>query len=192
MNIGLIFGAIVALLLIGLILVFGYEQFGNITDLQNTAEMKKAVRDMETAADRVYSLSGESSEKVTLSFPASVSKVCFIPTFEIQTTGNGEIRVDYADIEEDLRNSDVFNGNFQERKKLAELVNAMRTSGVTGFPERNVLVFFNTVDAPVWYAIGHLGPSRTSSGFLCVPPKSQVWFRRTFDRDGAWVDVQEI
>ena len=81
MNIGLIFSMIIAIMMIGIILVFGYNQIVEMQRLQEIASVKRTVDGLETAVDRVYSGSGENSERFQLSFPGSVYKVCFIPGY---------------------------------------------------------------------------------------------------------------
>ena len=72
MNIGLIFGMVVAILVMGMIFVFSYQQLNNVTEIQKTAEFRKALSNLGSSVDRIYNQGGESSEKHSLSFPAKV------------------------------------------------------------------------------------------------------------------------
>ncbi|MBN2330827.1 MAG: hypothetical protein JXC85_03355 [Candidatus Aenigmarchaeota archaeon] len=192
MNIGLIFGVIVAMLLMGMIIVFGYQQITNMQLLQEQAQIKKSIEGLAAAVERVHSLSGETSEPFTLTFPASVGKVCFLPAYR------GErVSVKKSRLITDLRN--VIEGTSQERFQLSSLLLEMRIApNPDGFGEidknQTLLVFFQGTPVPMFETIPHLEPTKKDGPggpeILCVEPRTKVWLQRGFDENGAWVDVE--
>jgi hypothetical protein len=193
MNIGLIFGMIVAIMLMGMIIVFGYQQITNMQDLQEQAEIKKAIEGLETAVERVHSLSGETSEPFKLSFPGVVSKVCFVPAYRGDTINTKKSR-----LATDLRN--VIVGSNQDKYQTSALLLAMRISQDPGSyremdKNHTLLVFLEGTVVPMFEYIEHLEPTKKTGPrgpeVLCVSPRSQVWLQRDFDGKGAWVDVEE-
>ena len=192
MNIGLVFGVIVAMMLMGMIIVFGYQQITNMQLLQEQAQIKKTIEELTTAVDRVNSLSGETSEPFTLSFPASVTKVCFLPSYRDQRISLKKTR-----LATDLRN--VIDGTSQERFQLSNLLLEMRIApNPDGFGDidknQSLLVFFQSTMVPIFEEIPHLAPTRKTGPrgpeVLCVEPRSKIWLQRAFDENGAWVDVE--
>ena len=192
MNVGLIFGVIVAMMLMGMIIVFGYQQITNMQLLQEQAIIKKSIEELTTAVERVHSLSGETSEPFTLTFPASVSKVCFLPAYR------GErISMKRSRLATDLRN--LIGGTAQERYQLSNLLLEMRIApNPDGFGDidknQTLLVFFQSTIIPIFEQIPHLEPAKKAglSGpeVLCVEPRIKIWLQRKFDETGAWVDVE--
>ncbi len=193
MDTGLIFGMIVAILIMTFVIIFGYEQVSNVQRLQQQADLKKAYEDLSTAVERIYSLGGESSEKYELTFPGVVGKVCFVPSYrgETESVKETRLRVDLAKI------LDV---PAQTRYELARLLAEMRFGYLPGSAakvDRNytLLVTFNSGSVPEWHLVPHLGPSRKSvSGgeILCTVPRGDIRLIRKFDSSGAWVDVEKL
>lgn len=192
MNIGLVFGVIVAMMLMGYIIVFGYQQITNMQLLQEQAQLKKSIEELTTAVERVHSLSGETSEPFTLTFPGSVSKVCFMPAYR------GErISMKKSRLSTDFRN--LIEGTAQERFQLSNLLLEMRIApNPDGYGDidknQTLLVFFQGTMVPIFEEIPHLGPTkkagRSGPEVLCVKPRTKVWLQRKFDETGAWVDVE--
>jgi hypothetical protein len=188
MNIGLIFGMIVSIVVIGLLIVFGYDQIANMQQLQQQAELLRSIENFKAAVDRVYSLSGESSEKFTLTFPASVHKVCFLPAYrELPvSTKKGYLSRDLRSIIED---SSI-------KYELSTMLVSQRIGRAVGSwqevdKNQTLLVFFKDSSIPEMHDIPHLEPSlKGQNEVLCVQPKSKVWLQRAFDDTGAWVDVE--
>jgi hypothetical protein len=178
MDVGVIFGMVIAILVISLVFVFGFQQLNNVQDIQNSAEMIKARQSLDVAVDRVYSGSGESSERLVLSFPSSVSRVCFLPIYDYSFAT--KIKYTKSRIAAGLEDQGIAGS------ELAKAVADQREG-------RNctVLVFFRDVTIPAWYEIAHLEPSEKDDGFLCVAPRDSVWLQRKFDTKGAWVDAEE-
>ncbi len=191
MNIGLVFGMIVAIMMMVIILVFGYDQLMSVQDLQQEAEHKRMIKAFGDAVDRVYSLGGESSERFTMSLPANVDKICFVPFFNIDTEyirGNYEdYRVPYTENELRYDLEEVITGmSWEEEGQLTTILINLRKNYM-----QPLLVFFISGTAE-WEDIPHLGPSKKDDEVLCVKPGTQLWLKRTFDSEGAWVDVEEI
>ena len=192
MDVGLLFGMIVAIFLISLILIYGYEQIDSMRRIQEQAEMYKAIEGLKTAVDRVYSLSGETSEKYKLAFPSGITKVCFMPSYRGETVSMRESK-----LRTDLPK--VIDATWQEKQQLTRLLIEMRfAQGVNLYQktDRNltVLLFFQAGVIPDWKYIPHLEPSKktgASKEIFCAAPRSEVWLKRSFDRTGAWVDVDE-
>jgi hypothetical protein len=190
MNIGLVFGVVVAIFMMALLLVFGYEQMTNVSDMQSNAETRRAVRLLETSVDRVYGLGGESSEKFSLSFPASVTKVCFVPLLESKRVWRSgrwvTERVPYTESDMTELLEDVIDGTQREKTQLSLIIINMRKSG-----NETLMIFHESGGAPDLYGIEHLEPGEKDGEMLCVEPMTTLWLQRKFDENGAWVDVTE-
>jgi hypothetical protein len=192
MNIGLLFGMIVAIMFMGMLIVFGYQQIVQMQDLQQQADIKRARQELETAVDRVYSLSGETSEPFTLSFPGGISKVCFIPAYR-----GDRISTKKSRLGPDFRS--VIEGSSQIKYQLSALLVEMRiANNPDGFGEidknQTLLIFLQSTHVPMFEHIPYLEPSKKTGDrgpeVLCVSPRAQVWLQRKFDESGAWVDVE--
>ncbi len=192
MDMGLIFGMIVAIFVMGLLIVFGYQQITNMLRIQQQAEMMKAVEGLKNAVDRVYSLGGETSEPYRLAFPAGVGKVCFMPAYR-----GAQVSVKEGRLRTDLLR--VIEASGQDKYQLTDILLAMRFSREPGSYKKvdknqTLLVIFQETIIPDWLAIPHLEPSKktTSMGpeVICVTSRTQVWLQRKFDETGAWVDVE--
>jgi hypothetical protein len=192
MNVGLIFGMVVAMMLIGMIIVFGYDQIMNMQEMQEQAEMKRAIHDLKNAVDRVYSLSGETSEPFGLTFPGGVYKVCFIPGYRGEWTSTKKTMLG-----QDFRS--VIEGSSQIKFQLSTQLVSMRISKNPSGPEeidknQTLLVFLQKTHVPLFEHIPHLEPSKKTGAagqeVLCVSPRAKVWLQRRFDESGAWVDVE--
>jgi hypothetical protein len=184
-DVGLIFGMIIAIMVITLVFVFGYQQLTGLQDVQNSAEMIKAKGRLVVAVDRVYSGGGESSGSIELSFPSSVARVCFIPLFHYYE----DSKEAYTASELQWQLEDQGLAQESNAKVIAQRRDtAKQADGI----DYNVLVFFMESEDPAWYAIEHLEPSEMEDAtFLCAGPKETVWLQRKFDNDGAWVDAEE-
>ena len=190
MNIGLLFGMVVAIFTIGLLIVFGYQQIGSVSDVHKQAQFMQSLKNLQTATDRVYNLGGESSEKLALTFPSSVEKLCFMPMYRDMDAEYKENR-----LRTDLRTVIGYSRNSQQ---LAEILVNMRITGRMGEKTDNgqtLLVFFTTTEVPEWHKISHLEPVKKGGDYagtpLCVKNDAEIWLRRSFDENGAWVDVEE-
>ncbi len=192
MNVGLLFGMVVAMLTIIMILVFGFQQIRDVTDLQEDAEMKRIVGKLGVAVDRVYSMSGESSEKFTLAFPGSVEKICFVPI----NVYDGEQMEPYRrdKLVQQLRDIELVEDMDAARMIAGVRMPVTDNAGNYYDKEMPLLVFFKGYDVPAWYEMDHLDPSLKGSPgrILCVTPGTTVWLLRTFDSEGAWVDAEEF
>jgi hypothetical protein len=185
MDVGLIFGMIIAIMVITLVFVFGYQQLTGLQDVQNNAQMIKARDSLEVAVDRVYSVGGESSESLRLTFPDTVRTVCFVPLFDYDY----DTKVPYEASELEWHLEDQGLAEESNARVIAQRREAAKRADGTDY---NVLVFFMESDDPAWYAIEHLEPSEMEDEtFLCAGPKETVWLQRKFDNDGAWVDAEE-
>jgi hypothetical protein len=191
MNIGLIFGMIITIIIMVAILVFGYVQITSIQRLQQEAEFKRVLKSLADSVDLVYSLSGETSERFTLAFPSNVQKVCFIPFFSIEEECRygscEEYREMYTEYELKYDLEEVVTGlSSREEDQLVQILINQREGKM-----QPLLVFF-TSGTPEWEGVPHLGPSKADDEVLCVSPRTQLWLKRHFDDEGAWVDVEEI
>lgn len=188
MDVGLIFGMVIAIMVITLVFIFGFQQVSNIQDLQGSAEMIRAADNLEAAVARVYDEGGESSERIRLSFPATVRKVCFVPMYDFGYYG----REPYPEYRLVSGLQDAGLG----RDSAVTVAAARIHPGVGGKDmdeNLTMLVFFTQTEAPAWYDVPHLAPSEREDGdpFLCVVHGATVWLQRKYDSDGAWVDVEE-
>lgn len=193
MNVGLIFGMIVAIIIIGSVIVFAYDQLANMQRLQQIAEINRAKEDLENAVERVHGLSGITSEAFKLSFPGGVTKVCFIPSY----------RGEYIGMKESKLRSDLYSvidATANTRRSLSEALTQMRITqnpDGSGKYDKNqtLLIFVEGATVPDFEEVPYLGPSKKKvngdTEVLCVPPRSRLWLQRKYDNDGAWVDVEE-
>jgi hypothetical protein len=193
MNIGLIFGMVVAVFTMSLLFVFGYQQLSTVTTIQGEAEIKRTVSNLENAVDRVYSLGGESSDRFRLTFPDSVTSVCFMPAYRGMQTNVKVVR---------LRNDlSYILGTSGDTYRLSQLLTEMRIKPSQENPAvkvdegQTLLLFYKATIVPTWYYIEHLEPTKeggdVSGTPVCVTGRSEVWLQRSFDNDGAWIDVRE-
>lgn len=194
MDVGIIFGMLVAIIVITLVFVFGFQQLTSLQDIQNSAEMIKAKDNLKVAVERVYGGGGDSSEKIRLSFPQTVRKVCFMPVYYISYSGERTPydgwRLVQGLVDQELAKDD----------DAAETIVGMRIH-----PDKNgdevddgqaLLVFFYESAAPAWYEVPHLEPGEMededgNTYILCTGPRETLWLQRKYDRAGAWVDVEE-
>ncbi|UCD02993.1 MAG: hypothetical protein JSV63_04400 [Candidatus Aenigmatarchaeota archaeon] len=192
MNIGLVFGMIVAIVMIVAILVFGYDQITKMQQLQREAEFLRVMQSFEDAVDSVYNLGGESSKRFTMSLPSGyVTRTCFVPLFSIDCYPAPCTREHYdkAEVRSDVNNmlrSQLEYGSF-EASQISDVM-----SHAWELEKPTVLVFYVGKRAPVWFNIPHLAPSKKPDEILCVNPGERVVLRRYFDDAGAWVDIEEI
>ncbi len=77
MNTSLVFGIIFAIIVIAFVLVFGAEQITNIFCVGNTAQVSKAVNDLENEVENVYNLGQGSSMPFLVKIPKD-SLICLI------------------------------------------------------------------------------------------------------------------
>jgi hypothetical protein len=188
MNVGLIFGMIVAILIMGMVITFGYAQITNMLEIQERAEIERNIRVFSEAVERIYSMSGETSEEFTLTFPSGVSKVCFLPAYRGERIAYKKSR-----LARDLRS--VIDSDTKTKYQLASSLLAMRISQVDATTEvdnnQTLLIFLKDTAIPLFEHIGHLAPTlKEDSEVLCVKPPKKVWLQRAFDSQGAWVDVE--
>lgn len=188
-DVGVIFGMIIAVMVITLVFVFGYQQLTNMQDVQNSAEMIRAADNIGVAIERVYDEGGESSARHRLSFPPTVRTVCFVPIFN--RNYNPKIPYSASDLEWQLESQGLAEGS------NAEVIAQRRETAMQAPKDPqlyNVLVFFTASDSPKWYVFDHLDPSIKYDGsdehIFCTGPRETVWLQRRFDSDGAWVDVE--
>jgi hypothetical protein len=76
MDVSLVFGMIFTLIVIGLLLVFGWEQIAGILGFSAEAQVLKNIDNLKNKVDDTYRLGEGSSEQFTLSFPKDYS-LCF-------------------------------------------------------------------------------------------------------------------
>jgi hypothetical protein len=193
MNVGLIFGMVVAVFMMGLIFVFGFEQLFNVSTIQGEAEIKRTIKNLENAVDRVYSLGGETSDRFTLTFPDSVTYACFMPMYRDMEVTQKEGR-----LKADLR---YILGSSGDAYRLSQLLTEMRIKPSQENPAvkvdegQTLLLFYKTTAVPTWYYIEHLEPTKEGRDYsgtpVCVTGRATIWLQRSFDESGAWVDVRE-
>ena len=194
MDVGLIFGMIVAIFVIIAVLIFGYDQIVTMQELQQEAEFLRTMQSFENAVDSTYNLGGESSKRFTMSFPSgSVTRTCIVPQFSKDCYPAPCIRVPYDndDIEnevEDLLRQQLGYG-FTEARDISEVMASAWKS-----EEPSVLVFYVGKRVPVWFSVPHLEPVRVNNHdeIFCANPSVRVVLKRHSEDAGAWVAVVEF
>ncbi len=194
MNIGLIFGMVVAIFTMTLLMVFGFQQATNVSEIQGKAEIQRTIKNLRSSVDRVYNLGGESSEKFELTFPSSVIGVCFMPMYRGMSGTQKDGKVKF-DVRAALKSNGI---STNEAYRMADDVTALRMQPAHGggFIDNNqtLLLFYLGTSVPEWFYIERLEPTKDSvmDEPLCVGPLADVWLQRAFDDDGAWVGVEDI
>lgn len=203
MNIGFVFGVIFTMVLIGFIIIFGYQQFLAMQKLQNEALIAQNLDRFKNSVDNVFSIGGDAAQEFEFTMPDTARKICFIPLFKIrQTVVNGRpvnVRDQYSKgfLSSDLRV--IMDADPREREQLVSSLVATRIVEIgSKTTDRNytVLLFRYGETVPQWYHIPYLAPSKKSSGGsfpqpLCIQGISKIWLERKYDDFGAWVDVSE-
>ncbi|MBN2043270.1 MAG: hypothetical protein JW754_05715 [Candidatus Aenigmarchaeota archaeon] len=77
MNVGMLFGIIFAIIVIGFVLYFGYTYIGEYMSIQNEAGLMQQILRLDNAVDEVYNMAYESSKRFSLSLGEG-KKVCFV------------------------------------------------------------------------------------------------------------------
>jgi len=77
MNAGMVFVIIFAIVVMGLVLVFGANQIINIFCFANDAQTSKTIKDLKTEVDNLYILSEGSSKLFDLLIPSD-AEFCFV------------------------------------------------------------------------------------------------------------------
>jgi len=78
MNVGMIFGIIFALILIGFLMVYGIKTITQLFGFAGEASFEKNVRDFQTAVNDVYQLSMGSTQKFHFRITSDIERICFI------------------------------------------------------------------------------------------------------------------
>jgi len=77
MNVGLVFGIIFTIILIGFLFSVGIDQIISIFGVTGQAQIQGTVKNIERLVEELYHLSEGSSNTYTISIPAG-SKICFL------------------------------------------------------------------------------------------------------------------
>lgn len=77
MNVGMVFAVIFAIVVMGLVLIFGVDQIINIFCFANEAQTIKAIRDLETEVNNLYVLAEGASKQFDLRIPGD-AEFCFV------------------------------------------------------------------------------------------------------------------
>jgi len=77
MNVGMVFAIIFAVIVMGVVLIFGSQQIVNIICLGNEAQTGKAIKDLETSVKNLYGQAQGSTNVFDLNLPSD-SRFCFI------------------------------------------------------------------------------------------------------------------
>ena len=77
MNVGMVFAVIFAVVVVGLVLVFGMEQIINIFCFGSDAQAMSAIKNLENEVDNLYVLAEGASKRYDLGIPAD-AEFCFI------------------------------------------------------------------------------------------------------------------
>ncbi len=78
MNVGLVFGIIFAIIVMGFLLFFGYSRIIEILELNEDVLIKKQMTDLEKTADRVFEMSMGTTQDFDFKFYKTINNVCFI------------------------------------------------------------------------------------------------------------------
>ncbi len=127
MNVGVVFSIILSIIVIIMVLALGSKQIIDLLGLSNTALTKKAIQDLSTTANRVYSLGEGSTLKFDLTIPGN-TRFCFIdpenPEANIDPDPDRRWRPDnviISIIQEKQYNIWVYGDGFQEGYRIEHL-----------------------------------------------------------------------
>jgi hypothetical protein len=90
MQVGTIFALVTAIIVIGMILVFGADQISNLVGLSGQAQLQKSVLDIEGLNEEVFNMARGSSRTHIVNLPTG-TRLCFIDVSDpgrAQTTTN--------------------------------------------------------------------------------------------------------
>jgi hypothetical protein len=79
MNVGMVFGIILAIIVMSFVIVFGLDQIGNMFCAGSVAQVNKAIMNLEDVVGDIYSAGLGSSDTYLMSIPET-AKVCFVNT----------------------------------------------------------------------------------------------------------------
>jgi hypothetical protein len=97
MDVGLLFAMIFAIVFIGLLLVFGYNQITNMFCFNGVAQVDKAVKDLENEIANMYNLAQGSAKPFDPRIPAG-SSICLLNTTDLSPSGTWLPNPDQAEI----------------------------------------------------------------------------------------------
>lgn len=181
MNVGVIFGMIIAIIVIASAIIFGYQQLVYVSEVQGIAAINKAINSFEIEVDRIYGMGGETSSEFAFKFPNDISKVCFLPVYRGERTSEAKIR---RHLEE------VMQATGREGDRIAALFAKLRyVDGIDN--NESLLIFFEDTDVPEFKFVEHLEPSEKNNEVVCVSGNGRVVLTRRFDLSGAWVDIDK-
>ena len=78
MNVGLIFGIIFAIIVMGLLVVFGMRYFGEVMEVSCESHIGQEIINIEKAVDKVRTVSQGSAIELIVLVPSCVERVCFV------------------------------------------------------------------------------------------------------------------
>jgi len=190
MDMGLIFAVIVSIILMGLLITFGYMEFEKWLRIQEEAEIKRNIQEFREAVTDVYGMGGEASAPFEFTFPNSVYKVCFIPSYKERLLSSRE-----NSLRDDLRK--IIDSDWRTRQDLSQVLANMRivtlNNGSKIDKGHNLMIFFHSTSVPMFEKIDHFDPSLKSIDGLpmipCLPQNTKFWLKRKHEGINVWVDV---
>ena len=88
MNVGLIFGVVFTLILIGFVLIFGGQGIMNLMNISGETKIYSDISTLEKEVSNLYSMSENSAKTITVHAENDV-KVCFVDPDRADITENG-------------------------------------------------------------------------------------------------------
>lgn len=155
MDVSLVFAMIFAIIVIGLILVFGYQQIMNIFCFNGQAQIMKSVKDLENDVQNVYNLAEGASKLYSPNIPGG-SSICIINTSDPSVNEAGKW----------LPNPDLL---------------PIITSKIS-ISSANIWMNYNCGNQEQTYKIAHLRPTRLgNTGSFCVGSGEQIYIENAGD-----------
>lgn len=78
MNVGLVFGIIFAIIVMGFTLFFGFKYINEVMSLSCESQMGQQVTNLENGVESTLALSMDSVQKLKIIIPACIEKMCFV------------------------------------------------------------------------------------------------------------------
>jgi len=126
MDVGILFGIILAIIVMGFVIFFGYRYVSDMTCIQGDSTTAQQIINLEKSVQDTFSLSMGSSKDFTLMVGACSGKVCFVDTANTESNPAGGWETN--NVFDDLVTSEKLNilildskGNYKEGREIKNM-----------------------------------------------------------------------
>ncbi len=145
MNVGMVFGMIFSIIIIGFVLYFGYTYIGEYMGIQSDAGLMQQILSIDSTTSEIYNMAYESSRSFTVSMSSGSGKLCFVDTDNPSANPDGGwpdseiLRKMVTSYENNVLILDS-GGMYKEGKKIDHLVPYRRENFCVSSPTRLILM----------------------------------------------------